>query len=67
MSTEDRDYLLARAAKERAMAEEAPAGQVREIHLRLAHEYEVRANVRDVASRADNDALGLISDEDRSS
>lgn len=49
------------------MAEQAPDAVIREIHLRLAHEYEVRANVSDVASRADNDAFGLSSDEDQSS
>ncbi|WP_344708437.1 hypothetical protein [Sphingomonas humi] len=67
MSTKDRDYMLARAAQERAMAEQAPDEIIGEIHLQLAHEYEVRANVQDVASRAGNDALGLVSGGDRSS
>jgi hypothetical protein len=67
MSQSEQDYLLARAEKERALAAEASDELVRGIHLDLAHAYEVRANVREVATRADNDALGLTSGGGRSS
>jgi hypothetical protein len=67
MSQSDREYLLARAARERALAEQAPTDVVRAVHQKLAHEYEVRANIQAVAARADNDVLGLTSDGDRSS
>jgi hypothetical protein len=63
----DRTYLLARAAEERQRAAAAANSNAREVHLRLAHEYEVRANIETVTERADNDVLGVVtSDDDRS-
>lgn len=67
MSQSERHYLLARAERERRSAAEAPDDVVRSIHLRLAHEYDVRANVADVRSKADNDDEGLSLEEDSSS
>jgi hypothetical protein len=67
MSQKDQEYLLERAAQERAIASIAPNEIVREVHLRLAHEYEARANVSEVARRADNDVLGRISSRGQSS
>jgi hypothetical protein len=63
----DREYLLARARQERAMAAETPDEVVSEIHLRLAHEYEVRANVREVQANAANDVTSFTLDDGRSS
>ena len=67
MSHEDRDYLLARAAQEEALAAQASDEVVGQIHGQLAHEYEIRANVQVVTARADNDVIGLTSGGDRSS
>ena len=67
MSHKDLDYLLARAAQERALASQASDEIVQQIHEKLAHEYEVRANVGEVASRADNDVSGLTSGGGQSS
>ena len=67
MSHKDRDYLLARAAQEQALAAQASDEVVRQIHAQLAHEYEVCANVQVVTARADNDVIGLTSGGDQSS
>jgi hypothetical protein len=67
MSQEDRDYLLTRAAQERALARQASDEIVRGIHEKLAHEYEVRADVREVTAKADNDVIGLTSADGQSS
>ena len=58
MGQSDRDYLLARAERERGLATAASVDIARNIHLQLAHEYEVRASVSAVAPRDDNDVLG---------
>ena len=67
MSQSDREYLLARAARERAIAAQASDQIVRNVHERLAHEYEVRANVDEVAARADNDVIGMAPNNGQSS
>jgi hypothetical protein len=67
MSQSDQEYLLARAEQERARASEAPDEIARAIHLKLAHEYAIRAHVGDVSSRADNDVIGLTSGDGLSS
>jgi hypothetical protein len=67
MSHRDRDYLLARAAQERALAEQAKDQFAREAHERLAHAYEVRANISEVTAKGDNDVIGLTSDGGHSS
>jgi hypothetical protein len=61
MSHPDQDYLLARAEQERAQASQATDEIVRAIHLKLAHEYAMRAHGSDVAARADHEVLGLAS------
>jgi len=58
MGQADRDYLLARAEQERARAGETSDEIVRAIHLKLAHEYSVRAHRGDDAPGGDNDVLG---------
>jgi hypothetical protein len=59
MSQSETEYLLVRAAQERAKAAETTNEVVREIHERLACQYEVRANISKVTGRADNDVLGV--------
>jgi hypothetical protein len=59
MSHADREYLLARAQQERTLAEQASSEVAREVHLRLARKYEVRANIEHVRVRAENDVLGV--------
>lgn len=61
MSRSDREYLLARAEQERAFAAQTSDEVARGIHLKLAQEYEVRANILEVSARADNDVLGVTS------
>jgi hypothetical protein len=61
MSHPDQDYLLARAEQERAHASKASDEIVRAIHLKLAHEYAMRAHSSEVAARADNEVMGLTS------
>lgn len=67
MSQSDREYLLVRAAQERAKAEQASDEIVRRIHEKLAREYEVRANIQEVAAKADNDVIGPTSGGGQSS
>jgi hypothetical protein len=59
MSHPDQEYLLARAEQERAHAAQASDETVRAIHLKLAHEYAMRAHGSEVAARADNEVIGL--------
>jgi hypothetical protein len=56
MSRNNRDYLLNRAAKERQLAAQASDDVVAGIHERLAHEYEVRANISETEAKTANDA-----------
>jgi hypothetical protein len=67
MSQEDRDYLLTRAAQERALAEQASDEIVREIHEKLAHAYEVRASGSELTARAANHVYGATSADGQSS
>jgi hypothetical protein len=67
MDSSDRDYLIGRAERERRLAAEAASEVARDVHLRLAHEYDVRANVSRVAARADNDLIAATSDGGRRS
>lgn len=66
MSLSDHDYLLARAAQERALAADAADEIVRAVHLKMAHEYSVRAHGSEVETRADYDVIGLASVHGRS-
>lgn len=59
MGLSDQEYLLARAAQERALAANAADEIVRAVHLKLAHEYSARAHVSEVVTKADNDVIGL--------
>jgi hypothetical protein len=59
MSHPDQSYLLARSEQERARASQASDEIVRAIHLKLAHEYAMRAHGSEVATREDNEVLGL--------
>jgi hypothetical protein len=59
MGQSDREYLLARAVRERTLALEASVDVARDIHLILAHEYETRASVRGLSAPNDNDVLGV--------
>ena len=61
MSHPDQEYLLARAEEERAHASQASDEIVRAIHLKLAHEYSMRAHGSEVAARADHEVIGLTS------
>jgi hypothetical protein len=54
----DRDYLLARAKQEREQASKSADEIVRAIHLKMAHEYAMRAHGNDLFLRNDNDVLG---------
>jgi hypothetical protein len=63
MSQSETEYLLVRAAQERAKAAEAANELVQEFHERLARHYEVRANISAVVGKADNDVLGVTSGE----
>jgi hypothetical protein len=67
MSQSDKEYLLARALRERALAAEASNEVVQEVHLKLAREYEVRANIQTVSSGADTDVIGLTAGDSLSS
>jgi hypothetical protein len=58
MTESDYEYLRVRAAQERAHAEQAPNELVREIHLKLAREYEVRAIAGETTSEEGNKAFG---------
>jgi hypothetical protein len=58
MGQSDRDYLLARAERERSLALEASVDIARSIHLELAHEYETRAKIRGLFAPYDKDVLG---------
>jgi hypothetical protein len=58
MGQSDRDHLLARAERERDLALEASTKLVRDIHLQLAQEYDLRANIQR-APRAENDSPGM--------
>jgi hypothetical protein len=59
MAEQDRDYLLARARQERELAASATDSRVQATHLTLAHEYEVRANLLDLVSKAANDGNAI--------
>ena len=60
-------WTQARAEEEMRNADAASDPRARDVHLKLAHEYQVKRNIRTVKARADNDALGLVtSDDDRS-
>jgi hypothetical protein len=59
MSQSDQEYLLARAEQERALASETEDEIARAIHLKLAHEYSMRAHDGGVAAGADKEVLGL--------
>lgn len=61
MSHPDREYLLARAEEERESARKASDEIVRAVHLKLAHEYSVRAQGDGSATKADNHVFGLTS------
>lgn len=58
MSHPDREYLLARAEEERAIASETSDEIVRAIHLKLAHEYSMRAHSDVPASIAGDHVFG---------
>jgi hypothetical protein len=58
MGQSDLDYLLARAEQERELASRSADEIVRAIHLKMAHEYAMRAHGNDLLSRNDNDVLG---------
>ena len=55
----DQEYLLARAEQERARASESSDEIARAIHLKLAHEYSMRAHGLGTPASADSDVLGL--------
>jgi hypothetical protein len=67
MSQSDQEYLISRAAQERALAAEASDEIVQDIHRRLAREYEARARQGSAVDRNDNDLPGLTSVGDQSS
>ncbi|WP_426266483.1 hypothetical protein [Sphingomonas sp. LHG3443-2] len=58
MGQTDQEYLLARAEQERELASRSADELVRAIHLKLAHEYAMRAHGNDLLSRRDDDVLG---------
>jgi hypothetical protein len=66
INADNRRYLLARAQEELRRAEEATNPAVGEVHRRMAHEYEIRANVHYVSGKAENDVVGATSSGDRS-
>jgi DNA-binding helix-hairpin-helix protein with protein kinase domain len=59
MGQADKDYLLARAKQERALASETSDEIVRALHLKRAHEYSMLAHSSGVAAGADSEVLGL--------
>lgn len=67
MSERDREYLLARAAQERTLAEQASDEFVREIHLKLATEYAKRAQNGHTDDRPSDHVFAATSVGDRSS
>lgn len=67
MNQEEQDYLLARAAQERALAEESSDEIVREIHLKLALEYSRRAQDGHSDDRPGDHVFAATSVGDRSS
>lgn len=54
----DTDYLIARAEQERELAAQSSDEIVRAIHLKMAHEYAMRAHSGMELSRDDNEASG---------
>jgi hypothetical protein len=58
MGQSDQDYLLARAEQEREQASRSSNEIVRAVHLKLAHEYAMRAHHDDIHWGSDNDVLG---------
>jgi hypothetical protein len=58
MSQADQDYLLAKAEQERELASRSFDEMVRAIHLKLAHEYAMRAHGNDLLARGDDHVLG---------
>jgi hypothetical protein len=58
MGQSDQEYLLARAEQERERATKSSDEIVRAIHLKLAHEYAVRAHNSDILARNDDDVVG---------
>jgi hypothetical protein len=59
MGNADRDYLLQRAEQERLFAKQAASPEATAVHERLAQEYQARAEMDQVAPRAENEVLGL--------
>ena len=60
MGQSDQEYLLARAEQERERATSSSDEIVRAIHLKLAHEYAMRAHGNDILARSDDDVLGGV-------
>lgn len=67
MRKSEKEYLLTRAAQERSQAENASDELIREIHLKLAHEYTSRAEVEYIDERPGDHVYGATSVGDRSS
>ena len=64
MTEQEREYLLARARTERALAGAAPTPKVRSAHQRLADEYEARAKADDQPRKSEEDVLGGTTSDD---
>jgi hypothetical protein len=58
LSNSDRDYLLARADQERRLADATSNQAAKAAHIKLANEYEVRANAQDPASKPETYVYG---------
>lgn len=67
MSDSEHNYMLKRAAQEKALADEATDEFVRAIHLRLAQEYSMRAHGNYVDHRSSDHAFAATSVGDLSS
>ena len=61
MGQNDQGYLLARFEQERELASRSADEIVRAIHLKLAHEYAMRAHGSYLLFRRDDDLLGATS------
>ena len=61
MDHSEREYLLARVQWERGLAAKATKNLVCSVHLRLAHEHELRSLGAQTPPRDDNDVLGYAS------
>lgn len=58
MGQSDQDYLLARSEQERELASRSADEIVRAVHLKMAHEYAMRAYGNDPLLRNDNEVIG---------